>query len=139
VLPVHENAHEAACSDEAGYTVLEAIVALTILVLVATAFQSGLRTGSAAIRASDLESAAMAVAKSELEKVGVAAPLEEGQREGRTPDGFDWVVSQRPRQQGQQNIRVIPYWIVVTVTWHDHTNAQTRSLSLTGLKLKRGS
>ena len=126
-------------TDDAGFSLVEAIVALAILALAATAFQVGLGIGSRAIRTVDMHRAAMAVARSELEMVGLGVPLEDGRRSGRTPDGFDWVVEQRARGQKSSRGRMTPYWVTVTVTWIDPVRSEPRTLSLASLKLKRGS
>lgn len=128
-------------SREAGFSVLEAIVALTIMALALTVFQMGLRTGTNAIRSAELQRAALSVARSELEKVSVVTPLEDGLRSGRTADGLDWrlELTQHLRgNPGQAPDRILPYRVSVIVTWQDPLASEPRSLTLTSIKLKRG-
>ena len=125
-------------TDEAGFSLVESIAALAILALAAMAFQIGLRVGSGAVRTVDMNRAALALAKTELEKAGIGFPLEDGRFSGRSPDGFEWVIEQRALAT-RQGGRTIPYWVTVTVSWTDPGRPEPRKLTLSSVRLKRGS
>lgn len=138
MLSVSDDVRAVGHDDEAGFSLVESIAALAILALAATAFQIGLGVGSGALRTVDKNRAALALAKTELEKAGLGFPLEDGRRSGQSPDGFEWVVEQRA-QATRQGRRTIPYWVTVTVSWTDPGCPEPRKLTLSSVRLRRGS
>jgi general secretion pathway protein I len=83
-----------------GFTLLEVLVAFTLLAAALGAllqvFSTGLRTTTAA---HDYATAA-ALAQSKLAAMGVAEPIVLGRRAGRFANGFDWSVEARPAASG---------------------------------------
>ena len=104
----------------AGFTLLEVLVAFTILavalVALLRAFSSGLRGLDAAAAAT----AALQHARSKIEEVGTLIPLEAGVQEGTFEDGTQWRVVIEPHELGDaaavESLQVVPYEVEVTVT-----------------------
>src|SRR3954469_14783236 len=87
---------------EAGFTLVEIVVAFVLLALVLSTgfeiFSSGLR------RAGELEdqSRAIVIAQSRLAAAGLEQPLAEGTAQGESEDGrFHWIVTVSPSAEGQ--------------------------------------
>ncbi|MGF1631831.1 MAG: prepilin-type N-terminal cleavage/methylation domain-containing protein [Kiloniellaceae bacterium] len=123
---------------EAGFTLLEVLVAFAIFALSFAAllqiFSGGLSNAAVADRAL----IALGHAESLLVRAGVEQPLAEGTRSGTLPDGMSWQESTArysdtqtlasPPPSGMQ-----PYSVTVTVTWRD--GRRTRDVTLTTLRL----
>lgn len=128
---------------EAGFTLVEVLVALAIATLLAAALYRGLGVGWRALRIADREAAAVDVARARLAGIGVETPLAEGQRAGVAAGGIQWseTISPHgvdeddfaPREGGPQLFRV-----TVEVRWSDGSGRAERHLSLVTLKLRDG-
>ncbi len=121
---------------EAGFTLLEVLVAFTIFALSFTAilqlFTGSLRNGEVADRAL----VALGHAESLLARAGVEQPLAEGERRGELPGGMAWTESiarySDPQMAGAlAPAGMQPYSVTVTVTWGDNA----RDITLTTLRL----
>jgi len=77
---------------QAGFTLIEVIVAFTILAIMLTALLQGFSRGMDGIAAAEERSRLIAAAQNRLEEVGVLIPLEPGVDAGRE-DGIDWEVA----------------------------------------------
>lgn len=130
-----------------GFTLLEVLVAFTILALslgaVFQVWSIGLRSTSQA------ESRALAVLllESKLAGIGIEEPLESGEQAGEFDNGFRWHASVEPYEaapteaeaEGFESEGVgpgpgfVPYQVVVTVRWGERENEH--ALSLTTLRL----
>ena len=103
-----------------GFTLLEVLVAFTILavglVALLRAFSSGLR----GLDAAETASIAIQHARSKMVEVGSAIPLEPGAEEGAFDDGFRWRVAIAPYDLGDgaaaETLPLLPYEVEVTVT-----------------------
>lgn len=81
--------------SQAGFTLLEILVAFTVLALMLGAL---LPTFSAGLRLLDAAQSAVQsvlLVQSRIEAVGIETPLEEGEQRGRLEDGSEWVVRVR--------------------------------------------
>ena len=104
-----------------GYSLIEILVAFSILAMALTVlfriFSSGLNN----VGASSEYALAVLVAESKLASPGVSEPLRPGRSEGIEGDRFSWsrMVSEysEPTQQLSNNIGLSPYRIVVDVEW----------------------
>lgn len=128
-----------------GFTLLEVLVAFTILALslgaVFQVWSIGLRSTSQA------ESRALAVLllESKLAGIGIEEPLESGEQAGEFDNGFRWHASVEPYEaegaepEGAESEGfvsgpgIVPYQVVVTVRWGERENEH--ALSLTTLRL----
>ena len=123
---------------DAGFTLIEVVVAFVMLALVlATSFQifsTGLQ------RAGDLEdySRALVIAQSQLAQSSIGDSFEEGQISGETDDRrFRWSVAITPFDDGTDPAKRVlatfyPVRIAVRVVWQS-ASAQTRHLDLSTL------
>jgi len=103
-----------------GFTLLEVLIAFTILavslVALLRAFSSGLR----GLDAAEAATAAAQHARSKIEEVGTAIALEPGVQEGEFEDGYRWRVVIDPHELGDaaaaETLPLAPFEIEVTVT-----------------------
>jgi prepilin-type N-terminal cleavage/methylation domain-containing protein len=122
-------------ANEAGFTLVEVLVALTISALLMAAAYRGLALGTRGMRVSDVEARLLDVAKTELSRVGIETPLTEGRHAGQS-GGIDWTVSVTPYVVPNDATSLFgeprAYWVEV------ETRAQGRPAKrLTTLKLNR--
>jgi general secretion pathway protein I len=119
---------------EGGFTLLEIIVAFTILgfalVALLQAFSSGLQAVSTATDATT----AVLRARSKLDEVGTAILLAPGRVDGEFDDGAQWTALIEPypdpfvRDSAKRIVQ--PYRVIVTVSW-----GPARAITLETLKL----
>lgn len=124
-------------TSQQGFTLIEVLVALTILSLslaiIFAGFSSGLRAKRMAV---DYQQATV-LAESKLNSIGIETPVVEGQTVGRFDDRFRWqVVVARYQEDGRDELgqgKIQPLEVTVTVFWG--TSSDGRSVSLKTLKL----
>jgi general secretion pathway protein I len=114
---------------QAGFTLLEVLVALVIAALALGLLFSGAVTGLRSANLSRDYAEAVSRARSHLAAEGVGAPLVAGTQEGDDGDGFRWRVRVRPlstitlaQQPGALSIsgaspRVALYAVSVVIAW----------------------
>jgi prepilin-type N-terminal cleavage/methylation domain-containing protein len=124
---------------DAGFTLMETIVALIIFVACYVLIQQGLSLGWRGVSASQGELAALHVAQAHLAATGVEAPLSEGQQSG-NDNGYEWVVDvrrQNAEAESESRAKTHPtgYWVAVEVSWRDEVTRRQRSLQLKTLKV----
>jgi prepilin-type N-terminal cleavage/methylation domain-containing protein len=125
---------------EAGFTLIEVVVALALLGLVLAVLSDGLRTGlSSASRAAAIEPP-LAVAQAKLAAVGVTEPLTTGTSKGEDARGITWQMSvdeydDEAPDAPASDAPGVPklYRIKVTVTWLQ--GGTPRSISLASLRV----
>jgi len=123
------------CKGEAGFTLVEVIVALAILALglsvLLGSISGSLRQTANATRMAE----AGALAQSLLAEVGTDLPIKSEERSGEFPNGYRWHLKMLP--YGGVNEReewpVGAYQISTEVEWEDGANR--RSYALTTLRL----
>ncbi len=125
---------------QAGFTLLETVVALMVFALVAGALQLCLAGGWKGVRSVRMEVAALIVAKAQLATAGVESSLVDGTEEGTTEAGFHWTSDIRRYEPagGGETAAIAGYWVSVTVSWRDSPMRPERSVELKTLKLGRG-
>ena len=127
---------------EAGFTLIETLVAFTVFALVAAAFQLCLTMGWRSVRSAGLAEEAVALTRSELSAAGYGTALIEGTSEGTTASGFMWTRDIRPYPfPGDENAgpgASRAYRVLVTVRWQEGPRQPERTLSLETIKLGAG-
>ena len=118
-----------------GFTLLEVLVAFTILAVALVALLRAFSSGLRGLDAAEAASIAVQHARSKMAEVGSAIPLEPGAVEGGFEDGFRWRITIEPHQLGDaaaaETLPLLPYEVEVTVTGAEGGAVVTlRSLSL---------
>ena len=122
-------------AGESGFTLLEVIVAFTILTLslgvLLPVFSGSLGRGEQ----SKHEALALAAGQSKLAGLGIEEPLAVGLSDGEFPDGIHWQLQALPFADAtdQKASPLRAYQTTLTMSWRDA--GQARSLTLTTLKL----
>ena len=114
-----------------GFSLLEVLVAFTILAMLLGALFQVFSGGMHAARAGDRHTRATVIAQSQLSAASVEYPPAEGFASGRTDDGFDWRVSIAPYSDdllplGDAPLQ--PYIINVEVFWEEGGSGHILSL-----------
>ena len=122
-----------------GFTLLEVLVAFTVLAISLAVLFEIFSTGMRASRSAEEYTRATLLAESKLATIGIEGALEEGETTGEYGDSYNWRVAVRPyRLDGEEPEGVAPpieaYEVVVTVSWGQ--GSRERSVSLTTLRLK---
>ena len=121
-----------------GFTLLEVIVAFTILSVSLVALLQAFATGMQGLGAAKTSAAALMHARSMLDEVGQSIELEDGESSGAFEDGYTWrlriaeVPFEAPYEDGDQAVGplVIPFEVEVEVA-----APQGRGVTLTTLRL----
>jgi prepilin-type N-terminal cleavage/methylation domain-containing protein len=135
---------------DAGYTLIESLVAASVFALLLGALYQGISTGWRGLKIANAEDAAIALLAERLASAGHETPLLAGVASGvstapSTP-GLAWQTTIRPVKSvspvtgsnGQSATRRVEgYWVEVTVRWRAGIAQLERSLSATTIKLKR--
>jgi len=127
---------------DSGFTLVEALVSLVILTLGLVAVIDIFGNGFRGIRSSEWDAAALQLATSQLTRAGTETPLRRGQRQGTTPQGFEWTVTIAPYGPARDELApqrptaaIEAYWVTAEVRWRPSVFAVAQSLSLTTMKL----
>jgi general secretion pathway protein I len=123
-------------TPEAGFTLLEVLVAFVIAALALSVLFQGSIDGLRSVRVSGQYQEALSRARSRLAAVDVGAPLVPGTRQGDDGGGFRWETrvtpsATAPTARGTaadlaRGPRVGLYAVSVSVTWTDGGNRQVR-------------
>jgi general secretion pathway protein I len=120
---------------EAGFTVVEVVVALTILALALGVLLNVMSNGIRQTGQAETLAEAASLAQSLLAKIGTELPLRDGQITGQSDRGFRWRVQIDAYGDGTDR-REWPagaHQVMAEVLWSD--GLQERSLVLTTLRL----
>jgi prepilin-type N-terminal cleavage/methylation domain-containing protein len=103
-----------------GFTLIEIIVALAILVVALTALFKAFSGGLRATEVTERRASAVMLARSLLDRVGVDIPLAPGTEKGVTEDGQSWTITVVPSPliapEHRADSPVIPFDIAVSVS-----------------------
>jgi general secretion pathway protein I len=132
---------------EAGFTLVEVVVAFAILSIVLLTLFGGISTALVGDGRAEFTRGALRLAKAELETAGVGTPLTPGVTVGRFENGMEWRLTVQPYALVSPNDAAPAYWVEITVrppsgssrpslmsTLAEHL-ASTPSVTLTTLKL----
>jgi general secretion pathway protein I len=120
-----------------GFTLIEVLVAFTILAVALTALFQVFSSGLGAIGTAERHSMATMLARSILDDVGAEIPLAIGEQGGELDDGFSWLV--RIERSASTNLVAeagelyIPYDVTVEISW-----GRGRVVTLTTLRIGLG-
>lgn len=127
--------------DDAGFTLVESLVALAIFVAVISALYQGLTVGWRGLRRADAEDVALALAQNKLASTGVETPLVASTQSGVAGDGIAWQADIRPYTAGSTDAPSAQdlqgFWVTVTVRWKEGPRRPEQSLQLQTVKLRR--
>jgi prepilin-type N-terminal cleavage/methylation domain-containing protein len=98
---------------EAGFTLIEVLVAFAILSIVLLTLFSGLSTALFGDRRAEFTRIALRQAKAELETAGIATPLTPGETTGRFENGIEWRMSVQPYAFASNATPA--YWVKIIV------------------------
>ena len=124
-------------ASSGGFSLLEVLVAFTILAMLLGAlfqvFSGGLRAASAG----DSHTRATVIAQSRLAALGVGEPLQEGVTSGTVEGGFHWRVIAHPYVDDELPVGAgipRPFTVEIEVYWEE--GGRSRSVSLTSVVLE---
>lgn len=115
-----------------GFTLVEMLVAFTILAVALVALMQVFGTGFRGLRASEAHARAVMQARSTLERVGTEVPLQPGEWAGTFEDGSRWTTRVRAYEPDAEQAAqtVVPYEVEVTVTWDGDRSVSLKTLRL---------
>ena len=119
-----------------GFSLLEVLVAFTILAMMLAALFQVFSGGLHAARAGDRFTRATLIAQSRLAAVGLEQPLQEGVTSGSTNDAFHWRITVGEYLDDQLPVIdpiMQPLTVAVEVYWEEGDSS--RSVSLTSMLL----
>ena len=139
VKPLSTTSQQGARRWSGGFTLLEVLVAFTVLAISLGVLFQIFSTGMRASRSAEEYTRATLLAESKLAAIGITDALEEGETTGDFEDGFAWRVAIRPYRLDGPEAEGLPppieaYEVVVTVSWGQGSGE--RSVSLTTLRLE---
>lgn len=127
---------------DAGFTLLEVIVALAIATASVASLYQIYTLGWRGVRLAAIDSAALEVAKNQLASAGLESPMVEGITSGLSPEGVSWTSEIRayepPGGGGFEATGPLAYWVNVKVVWREGPARPQRSIELQTIKLKSG-
>jgi general secretion pathway protein I len=120
-----------------GFTLIEVLVALTILSLSLAIIFSIFSVGLRGRRAAEEYEQATLLAESKLNSIGIDEPIREGDTDGRFNDRFGWKTVVTPyHEEGRDEAKDLlrrPLRVTVIVSWGDA--GDEKSVTLTTLRL----
>jgi general secretion pathway protein I len=114
-----------------GFTLIEVLVAFTILAVAMVAVIQAFSTGLRGLSAAEATATAVMHARAKLDEVGVIIALEPGEHEGAFDDGFAWHAVVRPHEVAEELATgVSTYEVEVTVSWDEGRRVRLQTLRL---------
>jgi prepilin-type N-terminal cleavage/methylation domain-containing protein len=125
-------------SNQDGFTLFEAIVALAVLTLGLGAFYRAIAGGAAGIHSVERASLAVQIAKAKLAAEGIERPLAIGQHEGDDASGLHWVVRVQLYTGGARapsTADPMAYLVTSSVSWPGKLGGTHPGLELTTIQV----
>lgn len=115
---------------QAGFTLLEVLIALTILCAALGVFYQALSIGGRTDHTAELTARAAMFAQSKMATLGVSEKLVAGVTQGQNDAGFAWQldVEDRSAAFGASSRRLTIYEITLNISWDGKERLQFRSL-----------
>ena len=128
MIPIQKNAQQ-------GFTLLEVIVALTIVTLCFSVLLGVISGGLGQTNRAETLAAASSLAQSLLADLGTEIPIAPGETDGQFANRFRWRLRIEPYTDPTvpQNLSVGGFRALVQIAWGD--DSQERSINLTTLRL----
>ena len=129
-----------ACHPDAGFTLMETIVAFVIFAAVVIALERGTALGWRGVRLAQMDQTALTLARTKLAAAGIESLVREDGDETGDEGGMTWRVSARkytPPDGVALPGGIAAFWVTATVGWRDRPIGPARNVELT--TLKRGS
>jgi prepilin-type N-terminal cleavage/methylation domain-containing protein len=134
--------------DQAGFTLIETIVALMLFSGMFVLLNQGLTAGWQAKRRADQDVKAVAFAAAQLASAGIEVPLVDGTRTLGQQGVFSWALmidkyTESNDEAGDATRRTVArlvvaaYWVAIDVSWPSGPLLKQRTLRLRTLKLGR--
>ena len=127
--------------NETGFTLLEVLIAFTILALVTMTIFQTFGGGLSAVATAQKNTLVLAVLRSKLEAVGADIPLKTGVIQGVEVSGVSWEVEIRPYDGTPEiflNRGMQAYWVRAAASQRLVDNSSARAISQTTLRFGRG-
>ena len=116
--------------EDRGFTLIEVLVALTILGLSFAVLMTLISRGLDTSRRSQLLAGASGLAQSLLAQAGVLTPIRVGNSQGSTENGYAWLVHVEPFVVPDRDDALLSAAkVTVTVSWRDGDAPQEIELS----------
>lgn len=121
-----------------GFTLMETIVAFVVFTAIFISLERSTALGWHGIRLARMDQSALALARAKLASFGVNNAIPEETTLSGEENGLTWqlvaVKYKAPEATPPMPARFVPYWVTVTVTWHDRPMAPPRIIELTTIK-----
>lgn len=98
-----------------GFTLIEVLVAFTILSLSLVALYQGFSVGLKTSQRAERVHMAVALAKSQLARVGTEVVLDGQGAQGTYDGGYRWRIEAEPFELPEENKYLVPYQVTVSV------------------------
>jgi hypothetical protein len=125
-------------TSTSGFTLMETIVAFVVFTAIFIALERSSALGWRSVRLARMDQSALALARAKLASFGVNNAIPEETTLGGEENGLTWrltaVKYKAPETTPPLPTRFVPYWVTVTVTWHDRPMAPPRTIELTTIK-----
>ena len=128
----------AAFRREAGFTLMETIVALVVFTAVVVAIQRGSAIGWRGIRLAQMDTGALALARAKLATAGIDSALSGDTEDSGDEPPYQWRLTTRqynPPADVVMPPRMPAFWVTVSVSWRDRPVGPPRTIELQTLKI----
>lgn len=124
--------------SQAGFTLIEVIVALIIAVMGLIAMFKAISGGMMSVEIATQHTTAIRYAQSHLEELGVTRPLRSGEQRGTEKDGYTWSLRITPlashsRSEKRDSLPLTLFAVEAVVSWK--TDKRERSVRLESYRL----
>jgi len=119
----------------AGFTLVETIVAFAVLALILTVLLGGLSRMATGGRRAEILRGALALAQARIDGIGVVEPLTPGESTGRFDNGFAWRLRIGDLRTGPRTTGMAGAWVEITVQTAADGISSPPTVSLASFKL----
>ena len=123
---------------EAGFTLMETIVALVIFTAIIVAIQRGSAAGWRGIRLAQMDTGALALARAKLAAAGIDTTLAGDTEDTGEDPPYQWRLTTRQYKPPADVVmppQMPAFWVTVAVSWRDRPTGPPRTIELQTLKI----